>query len=632
MNPIHTISERWHIGSDQFKPLLLSVISQVATRGGALAVSSESGSLTYEELNSRSRELAEHLRALGVGSDVVVGLCLRRSPALFVAALATLRAGGAYLPMDPSYPEKRLTYLLKDASVRVVVTDEATGLGCPRDTVQVITLDDSGKIVRVPSGTRDSLEPVIVKPDHLAYVIYTSGSTGEPKGVEITHAGLSNLAQWHQQAFKVTAADRASQVARIGFDAAVWETWPYLSAGASLHLPSEGTLNDPEALRDWLVVQEITISFVPTPMAERLISLQWPAKTALRIMLTGGDVLHRHPPADLPFALVNNYGPTECTVVATSSVLPPKSPTDKLPTIGLPIANTRLYILDKMQRPVPDGTEGELYIGGAGVARGYRGRPDLTAERFLPDPLAVDLSARIFRTGDLVQQLPDGQFAFLGRLDEQVKIRGFRIEPDEIVAALNTHSAIFQSAVIAREISPGDRRLIAYFVPRGEASPTLSDLREFLAAHLPDFMVPSAFVGLKALPLTAHGKVDRAALPPPDDTNILRDEEFAAPSTEIEKTVVAILSPLLGLSKVGVTANFFALGGHSLLGTQLITRLRDTFGVELPLRSVFEAPTIAELSAEIDRLLLAKVEAMSEEEVQHLLNSNPKTHAKNFIQ
>jgi len=351
-------------------------------------------------------------------------------------------------------------------------------------------------------------------------------------------------------------------------------------------------------------------------MAERLLALRWPKKTSLRIMLTGGDALHVYPPPDLPFLLVNNYGPTECAVVATSGLVSTRPHENRLPPIGRPIDHTQVYILDEAMREVAAGTPGEIYIGGPGVARGYRNRPALTAERFLPNPFD---GTRLFKTGDCVQMLPDGQIAFLGRFDEQIKIRGFRIEPNEIVAALNQHPAVSQSVVVAREISCGDRQLVAYFVPKAGHLATVSELRDFLGARLPAYMVPAMYVTIEAVPLTPNGKVDRAALPAPDASNTLGEDVFHAPQTEIEQVVAGILAPLLGLERVDVEANFFALGGHSLLGIQLISRVRDSLGVELSLRTVFEAPSVAELSAEIERLLCAKLEAMSEEEVQRTL-------------
>jgi amino acid adenylation domain-containing protein len=582
----------------------------------ALAVSSSHGALTYGELNARSDALAEQLRALGVRPETVVALRLQRSIAMLVGALGILKSGGAYLPIDPTEPETRFHFMLDDAGVSVVVTSESLKKTPMRKNRSVIALDEAGKIASGGGARKNSSNRVSEK--NLAYVIYTSGSTGTPKGVEVTHGNLSNLISWHQTAFQVTPRDRASQLARVGFDADVWEIWPYLASGASLHVPDEEIIRQPESLQSWMIENEITITFAPTPMAERLIALRWPANTSLRVMLTGGDTLHVSPPTDLPFLLVNNYGPTECTVVATSGLVSAKQTSNRLPPIGRAIANTEIYLLDDSLDPVPAGTPGEIYIGGANVARGYRNRPELTAERFVPNPFN-DNSDRLFKTGDLAEQLPDGQFVFLGRLDEQIKIRGFRIEPNEIIAALNAHPAISQSIVVAREITPDDRRLAAYFVANA-SRPALAELRDFLSARLPAYMVPAMFVALESMPLTPNGKVDRAALPEPDSENTLRDQELREPRTEIEKLVAGILAPLLGVEAVDVEANFFSLGGHSLLGIQLISRVRDCLGIDLSLRTVFEAPSVVDLSAEIEQILRAKLEAMSEDEVLRSLN------------
>jgi amino acid adenylation domain-containing protein len=495
----------------------------------------------------------------------------------------------------------------------------------PKGLHEMIILDEFGRVIESPPLPPATPDRVTASPKSLAYVIYTSGSTGEPKGVEITHESLFNLVQWHQCAFGVTSADRASHVARVGFDAGVWEIWPYLTVGASLHLADNETLSHPESLRDWLVAQRITISFIPTPIAERLIDLPWPSGTALRTMLTGADTLHGYPTAGLPFVLVNNYGPTECTVVATSGAVHSRNSTHQLPPIGRPIANTQIYILDESGKQVPTGTAGELHIGGMGVARGYRNRPELTAQRFIPNPFGTEPGERLFKTADLARLLPDGQIAFLGRVDEQVKVRGFRVEPNEVTATLNEHPHIQQSVVVAREVAPGDTRLIAYFVAVPQSDPTLGELRNFLEARLPDFMIPATFVKLEKLPLTANGKVDRMSLPAADETNTLRDSAGRAPRTDLEKTIAEILERLLQLDHVDLEENFFSLGGHSLLGAQLVARLRDIFRIEVPLRVIFEAPSVAELSSEIDRLLVAKVQAMSEIEVNRLLNSTLET-------
>ena len=561
------------------------------------------------------------LRILGVGPEVVVGLCMPRLPTMVVGALGILKAGGAYLPLDPAYPAARLAFMLEDGQVPAVVAGELIQERVPRGVYHTVLLDDFGRVADFPP--RGQSVPVMggATPKNLAYVIYTSGSTGQPKGVEIIHESLLNLVHWHQQAFGVKSADRASQVANVCFDAAVWEIWPYLASGASVHFAEDEAVSDPQLLRDWLAAQRITTAFIPTPLAEYLLALQWPSETALRTMLIGADTLHVYPPVGLPFLLVNNYGPTECTVVATSGAVHPNSSTDHLPPIGRAIANTEVYILNEAGNQVPEETIGELHIGGIGVARGYRNRPELTAQKFIPNPFSVRPDERLFKTGDLARFLPDGQIAFVGRSDEQVKIRGLRIEPNEVTAALDAHPGIRQSVAVAREVAPRDTRLIGYVVPLPESHLTLSELRDFLRARLPDYMVPATFVSLEKLPLTPNGKVDPLSLPAPDKSNTLLDEARAAPRTEMEKTVAGILERLLNLEHVSVEENFFSLGGHSLLGAQLVARLRDTFGIEMPLRVIFEAPSVAELSAEVGRLLLAKVQRMSDEEVEHLLDA-----------
>jgi len=574
------------------------VSARAAAEPNAPAVVSEGQTLSYRELEARSNQLAHHLRGLGVDEETLVGLCLGRTPAMIVAALAILKAGGAYVPLDPDYPAERLRFMLEDAGVALLISrqDIRERLGAGR-WKNVDLQRDSEQIARHPET---SLEPVGTL-DNLAYVIYTSGSTGHPKGVQITHRSLLNLISWHQNAFNISGSDRASQLASVGFDAAVWEVWPNLTAGSSLHIPDEATRVAPERLRDWLIAEKITVSFAPTPLAESLITLGWPAETELRILLTGGDTLHHYPATDLPFVLVNNYGPTECTVVATSGPVSAGEGHEGLPPIGKPIDNFQIYVLDENLQPVPAGTVGELHIAGRGLSRGYRNRPDLDTEKFISNPFTP--GERMYKTGDLGRYLPDGNIAFVGRVDDQVKIRGYRIEPDEIVMTLNQCYGVESSLVVAREDGSGDRRLIAYVVPTSEASLTQNSLQRYLKRSLPDYMVPSAFVRLASLPIGPNGKVDRAALPAPSPENTIGDEARVGPSTPVEERVVAILSELLGLEQVGVNDNFFFLGGHSLLGTQLIARARDSFGIELPLRTVFDSPTASQLSVEIERML-----------------------------
>jgi len=468
------------------------------------------------------------------------------------------------------------------------------------------------------------------RPSNLAYVIYTSGSTvGRPKGVQIAHSSLLNLVLWHRQAFAISDADRASHLASPSFDAAVWEVWPYLTAGASVYLPDDGSRGGPAPLRDWLVSQGITVAFVPTPLAEPMLTLAWPCQIALRFLLTGADTLHSYPPSTLPFRLVNNYGPTECTVVATSGLVELSSQPEVPPSIGRPISNVQIYILDEQLRQVPVGVPGEIYIGGAALARGYLNAPELTAAKFIANPFDFEPNARMYRTGDLARQLPDGQIVFLGRLDEQIKIRGYRIEPNEIVTALAAHPMVQASIVVAQESIPGDKRLIAYIVPKSDAHLTDRELREFLSSYVPAYMVPSVFVRLESLPLNANGKIDRASLPPPDDSNSFLGTPYIAPRTPIEQRIAEILAPLLGVERVGVVDNFFMLGGHSLLGTQVIARTRDAFGIELSLRSLFQSPTVAALAVEVERLLYQRLEVMTDEEAEQYLKMQQETASGN---
>ncbi len=566
-------------------------------------------------MNQQANQLAHYLLALGIGPEVPVGLCMERSPEMVVGLLGILKASGAYVPLDPRHPSARLRFMLEDARIPILITQQRLAEQLQTAQVRMLLLDNEPA-----QAAQSTANPsFLATPDTLAYVMYTSGSTGQPKGVQITHKSLLNLVCWHQQAFAITATDRATQVTSPAFDATGWELWPYLCCGASVYLVDEQLRTQPVHLRDWLVSHRITISFLPTALAERMLALAWPPETALRFLLTGADTLHQHPGPSLPFALVNNYGPTETTVVATSERIAPKEQANALPPIGRPIANTEIYILNEQLQPVPSDTTGELYIGGIGLARGYLHRPELTAEKFIPHPFSSEPGARLYKTGDLARRLPDGQIAFLGRIDHQIKIRGYRIEPGEIESALNRHPAIQTSIVVAREAPSGEKHLVAYLVLHPEMQVSPPSLRQLVRASLPDYMLPTIFVRLEALPLTTNGKVDRAALPAPDETNILRDEAFAAPATPTEEKIAGIVASLLNVERVGVEENFFLLGGHSMLGAQLITWIAETFGLELPLRALFEAPTIRQLSAEIERQLIAWLETMSEEEAQRLL-------------
>jgi amino acid adenylation domain-containing protein len=564
--------------------------------------------VTYGELNRRANQLAWHLRTLGVGPETPVALCMERSPEFVIALLGILKAGGAYVPLDPAYPAARLAYLLADAQAPVLLTQEDLAANFAQAAAQVIALE-AAEAVLAAQPTDDP--PLTANGTNLAYIIYTSGSTGQPKGVEITHSSLLNLVTWHHRAFAVTAQDRATHLAGVAFDATGWELWPYLTLGATICLPDDETRVDPVALQSWLIAQGITITFLPTALAEQLLPLPWPEATPLRFMLTGADRLTRYPSSDLPFALVNNYGPTESTVVATSAIVAPTTQTDGPPPIGRPIQQTEIYLLDEDLRQVPLGAVGEIYIGGASLARGYHHRPALTAERFIRHPFSHDAGARLYKTGDLARSLPDGQLAFVGRSDDQIKLRGYRIEPGEIVQALQSYPGIAASVVMAHGEQSGEKRLVAYVVWAGEAELSVRGLQTFLQERLPEYMVPALFVRLATLPITPNGKIDRQSLPLPDATNTLRDAGGSDPTTVIEEQLRAIITELLSVGPISLDDNFFLLGGHSLLGTQAIARISDAFGVELTLRALFEAPTVRQLAGAIATRILAQLEATS---------------------
>ncbi|MDN7728338.1 non-ribosomal peptide synthetase, partial [Burkholderia gladioli] len=535
----------------------------------AIALVAGDEQLSYGELNARANRLARYLIKLGVGPDIPVAVCVERSVAMVVALLAVFKAGGAYLSIDPAYSSARLAHILDDAAPPVMLADavgrEVLGEARLAKHVMVDLSVSSAPWDDLPS---DDLPPRSLGLDssHLAYVIYTSGSTGTPKGVMVEHRQLSNLVTWHIDRFELRAGSRVPATASLAFDASVWELWPVLCAGASLLLPP-GLSSDAAALLNWWRQQSMDCAFLVTPLA--LLAMQSEMPTGLKSLLIGGDRVTSLP-SGLPPSLriVNNYGPTETTVVATSGEIEP-SAGDTAYTIGKPIANTRIYLLDENQALVPLGAIGELYIGGAGVARGYLNRPDLTAQRFLADPFARaegDAEARMYRAGDLARYQPDGNIVFLGRNDEQVKVRGFRVEPGEIEAQLATHEAVREAIVIARQDPAGNARLLAY-VSLQDAAPCaelVRDLREHLAARLPEYMVPAAFVVLDALPLTPNGKVDRRALPEPDD-DAFAQAQYEAPQGETEQTIAALWAELLGVERVGRHDNFFALGGHSLL-------------------------------------------------------------------
>ncbi|MCM3906014.1 MAG: amino acid adenylation domain-containing protein [Pyrinomonadaceae bacterium] len=527
---------------------------------------------------------------MGVGPDVLVGVCLERSIDMIVGLLGIMKAGGAYLPLDPAYPKERLAYMVDDAGVAALLTQQSLIATLPTGPLlRTICLDTESHL---DTEEREDNPERQTKAGHLAYVIYTSGSTGKPKGVQIQNSGLMNLISWFQATNELTSNDRISHLAGVAFDANMIELWPTLTVGAHLYIPTEEVRSSPTKLKDWLAERAITISFLPTPVAEQALRAPWPETTALRALQTGGDKLHRVTGANLPFKLTNLYGPTETTVVATWAPVFTGADQEIDPPIGRPLANTQIYLWDESLQPVPIGVPGEVHIGGAGVARGYLNRAQLTAEKFIPDPYSDIPGGRLYRTGDLARYLSDGSIEYLGRLDNQVKLRGFRIELGEIEAALNGHDAVREAVVIDREDVPGEKRLVAYLVVH-QPAPATDQLRAFLKASLPEYMVPAVFVFLDELPLTVNGKLDRRALPAPAHGGHGLTTHYTAPRDAIEVAVARIFAEALGIDRIGIEDDFFELGGHSLLATQVVSRLLDIFGLEIRLRALFETPTIA---------------------------------------
>ncbi|HEX4954550.1 MAG TPA: amino acid adenylation domain-containing protein [Thermoanaerobaculia bacterium] len=557
---------------------------------------------SYGYLSGRARALAHRLRGLGVGPEVRVAVLAERSrPERILGSLAAMLAGGAYVPLDPTYPGERLAFLFEDAGARVILTQSDLLERLPETKATVLCLDGPD---RQPEERSDEGSLGRVDGANLAYVVYTSGSTGRPKGVQISHDGLLNMVRWHQDYYEVTESDRATQVASPAFDASVWELWPYLAAGASVHVPDEETRLSAPAMVDWWQDQRITLAYLPTALVEGVLRepIGPERPIGVRTVIIGGDRLVGRPLPDAPYVLSNTYGPAEYTVLSTAVPVPAwGSGEEGLPSIGLTIANTRLYVVEPGRTVAPVGVPGELWIGGVGLARGYLGRPGLTAERFVPDPFSGEPGARLYRSGDRIRRRPDGDFDFLGRFDFQVKLRGFRVELGEIESVLERHPGVAQVAAGVRELGGGEV-LVAWWVPvEAGTEPDAEALRAFLRERLPAYMVPAAYLRLPRLPLTANGKVDRKALPAPEGAG---QGEHVPPRTSTEALLVQIWQEVLGLERVGVTDSFFELGGHSLLAVRVVSRIRERFGVEMPLRGIFEHLTVAELGAAVDQLRL----------------------------
>ncbi|WP_254564071.1 non-ribosomal peptide synthetase [Oscillatoria sp. HE19RPO] len=569
--------------------------AQVEQSPDAVALVFEGEQLTYRELNAKANQLAHYLQNLGVGPEVLVGICVERSFDMVVGILGVLKAGGVYVPLDPTYPQERLGFMLEDSSVSVLLTQTQLVELLPPSSARVVCVD--GDIEKIAFHSSENASSTVT-PDNLAYVIYTSGSTGKPKGVLLAHQGLCNLVTAQIQLFDVHSDSRILQFASLSFDASIWEVVMALISGATLVLALRESLMPGPALIELLRDYAITTATLPPSVLAVLPPEEFPA---LQTIIVAGEACS----ADLVarWALgrqfFNAYGPTEATVCATVALC---SDGSRKPPIGRPIANTQIYILDPHNQPVPIGVPGELHIAGVGLAKGYLNRPELTDEKFIPNPFSNEPDSRLYKTGDLARYLSDGNIEYLGRIDDQVKVRGFRIELGEIEAALSQHPSLLSAAVVLREDIPGQKSLVAYIVPVQDSAPTVGELRGFLKPQLPDYMMPSAFVVLESLPLTPNGKVDRRALPAPEKRNEL-EESFVAPSTPIEEMLASIWSNILSIDSVGIHDNFFELGGHSLLATQVISRVRDTLTVELPLRTLFEAPTLAGLAERVENSL-----------------------------
>ncbi len=586
--------------------------AQVERCPDTIALVVEEEQLTYRELNRRANQLAAYLGNLGVGPETPVSFCLERSPEMVVGILGILKAGGTYVPLDPAYPKERLAFMLEDTRTPVILVQQKLIERLPEHQARVVRIDADWELMARESEANRASGATA---GHLAYVMYTSGSTGKPKGIAIPHRAINRLV-FNTNYIEMTSEDRMALASNSAFDAATFELWGALLHGARLAGISRDVALSPADLATEIRAQGISAMFLTTALFNQMAREVPAAFGSVRSVLFGGEavdlnlvkeVLKHNPPA----RLLHVYGPTESTTFTTWY------PVQGLPEgavtapIGRPLANTQVYLLDGSLQPAPVGVGGELYIGGDGLAWGYFMRPELTAEKFIPNPFSQEPGARLYRTGDLARYWPDGAIEFLGRLDQQVKIRGFRIELTEIEAVLAQHPTVREAAVLAREDVAGEKRLVAYValdpIERG-AAPTGIELRSYLRQKLPEYMTPSVFVELDALPLTPNGKVDRRALPAPDPANMARPElagVYVAPRTLVEETLAGIWSKVVGVAQVGAHDSFFDLGGHSLLATQAISRVREAFGLELPLRSLFEAPTVAGLAESVEAAMRA---------------------------
>ncbi|MCT7951981.1 non-ribosomal peptide synthetase [Ancylothrix sp. C2] len=624
----------------------------------AVAVVFKDEKLTYRQLDEKANQLANYLRLLGVGPDVIVGVCIERCLEMTIGFLGILKAGGAYLPLDPSYPAERLAWMLEDAKAPIVLSSGKLLKILPICEAKILCLDEDWEMME---GQRKEKPVCQTSPQNLAYVIYTSGSTGKPKGVLIDHQGVVNHGLAMAKLFKLMPADRVLQFSSISFDIATEEMFPTWFTGATLVLRSEECLSSTQSFCEFIEEKAISVLNLPTAFwhewTDGLYGLQQVLPVQLRLVIVGGEkaavtsyAVWRKLAGSENIRWINAYGPTETTVTATyyepGSEIPEKLP------IGRPIDNVLIYLLDEKMRPVPMGEVGEIYIGGAGVARGYLNRPEITAECFIPNVFLTSpeilsegnnfetnwlqnnnfSGGYLYKTGDLARYLPDKNLEYIGRKDHQVKIRGFRIELGEIETILNKHPHIQQSIVTVCEDKPGEKRLIGYIVGRPESKVTAQQMRVYLNEKLPSYMVPGAFVLLEKLPMLPNGKIDRRNLPIPEIKITAENENFVAPRTPTEEVIAGIFAELLGISQLSIEENFFELGIHSLLAIQFISRLRDCLGVEISIQQLFHNPTVAELAftllqnpsqrTKIESIapLLLMVAELSDSEVDLMLN------------
>jgi len=560
-----------------------------------IAATSETEELTYAQLDARANRLAHRLRRMGVGPERRVAILLERSVWFVAAELAGWKTGGAFVPLDPMAPVERLAWMIRDSGALALVTraEHRDRLGAAV-SIPVIAVDEDAAALEAESAERPGVE---VDPDGLGYVIYTSGTTGRPKGTMLAHRGPANLFEWYFRKIHVEH-EQSVMSSSPAFDASVWEIWAPLMAGGATHVPTDAERTSGRALLRFIERRRVTYSFFPTPIAEAMLeALEHgaPLPPTLRSIAAGGDALRRRAPEGVQ--LLNHYGPTENSVVSTWADV--RRDTPGLPPIGRPVDNTRTYVLDARLRPVPIGVVGELFVAGIGLARGYLDRPGLTAERFIPDPFADEPGERMYRTGDRVRWLRNGEIEFLGRADHQVKVRGYRIEPGEIEVALLAHAAVGRAAVVVRE-DTGEKRLVAYLEPAPDAAvPTAGELRAWLRERLPDYMVPAAFVAMDEIPMSLAGKVDRARLPAPSDTDAGRGAA-SVPQSGLEREIAAVWREVLGLGTVGLDDNFFEIGGHSLLVARMQERLREKVGREVSVVDIFQYPTVGSLAAHLE--------------------------------